>query len=228
MSHHHLFSYFSGGKETTWEGGFRVPAIAWWPGVIQAGVVSQDIISSMDTFSTFLELAGAISPDDRDIDGISFKPHLLSSGKVPHTRDTIHYYCADRLMAMRYKAYKAHFFSKPNFSPDRYSALCREGWPEIRSYSCYSCYNSCIRSHELSPLLYNVEKDPEELHQLSSKKHKKILMEIWQAKEQHLNSLVKGRPLFISDGSVSLIPCCNPPYCYCNYFPKYSLNQYTE
>lgn len=46
------------GKGTTWEGGMREPAIAWWPGTIQPGQVSQSLATTMDLFTTSLELAG--------------------------------------------------------------------------------------------------------------------------------------------------------------------------
>eukprot|EP00041_Stephanoeca_diplocostata_P031706 m.993232 g.993232 ORF g.993232 m.993232 type:complete len:693 (+) comp24011_c0_seq3:213-2291(+) len=46
-----------GYKATTWEGGFREPGIAWWPGKIKAGTISQAIVSTMDIFPTLLSVA---------------------------------------------------------------------------------------------------------------------------------------------------------------------------
>jgi len=66
---------FAGEKGTTWEGGFREPAIAYWPGVIQPGY-TYEITSTMDLFPTVLELAGVPLPTDRIIDGISLWPLL--------------------------------------------------------------------------------------------------------------------------------------------------------
>ncbi|XP_071832350.1 arylsulfatase-like isoform X2 [Apostichopus japonicus] len=209
-------SPFRGSKETTWEGGFRVPAIAWWPSMIEGATVSRDIVSSLDIFSTALDLAGAPIPSDRVIDGISLKEHFLSSGRTPHSREVIHYYCSDRLMAIRHRDYKAHFYSKPKISLDIYSSLCYEGWPSARSYSCYGCHVPCIQSHELTPLLFNLERDPGELYPLKSRKHKKYLHQIWQERDDHIKNLVKGEPLF-TEPATMLLPCCNPPYCFCNY-----------
>jgi arylsulfatase A-like enzyme len=55
------------------------PFIMSWPGTIQAGHTSDLLVSSMDIFSTVIELAGAKLPTDRVIDGVNVMPHLDSS-----------------------------------------------------------------------------------------------------------------------------------------------------
>jgi arylsulfatase A len=77
------------GKGTTWEGGQRVPGIAYWPGTIAPGTTSHDILSTMDFFATALALADVPLPTDRTIDAIDFTPVLL--GHVG-TRDTFIYW----------------------------------------------------------------------------------------------------------------------------------------
>ena len=57
------------GKGSTWEGGMRVPGIAWWPGTVPAGVTTQEMASTMDLFVTAVKLAGGEVPADRPIDG---------------------------------------------------------------------------------------------------------------------------------------------------------------
>ncbi len=49
----------NGGKGDFLEGGVRVPAIAWWPGVIEKGQLVGDIIHVTDLYTTFARLAGA-------------------------------------------------------------------------------------------------------------------------------------------------------------------------
>ena len=49
---------FRGEKGTTWEGGFRVPAVARWPGVIKPGTIINEITSHEDWLPTFLAAAG--------------------------------------------------------------------------------------------------------------------------------------------------------------------------
>jgi arylsulfatase len=49
---------FRGEMGTIWEGGFRVPCLARWPGVIKSGVVINEIMSHEDWLPTFLAAAG--------------------------------------------------------------------------------------------------------------------------------------------------------------------------
>lgn len=71
---------FRGLKCSVYEGGIRVPLIVYWPGMIDAGVVSEHISALWDVLPTITELAGIDNNDDiipDDIDGISFLPTLL-------------------------------------------------------------------------------------------------------------------------------------------------------
>ena len=74
-----------GSKLTTWEGGIRVPCIAWGPGLgIKPGRVSSEVVSAMDWYPTFATLAGVRVPKDRVIDGRDITPLLTDrTGTVP-------------------------------------------------------------------------------------------------------------------------------------------------
>ena len=65
-----------GRKGTVWEGGHRVPAIAWWPGRVPAGTRCDDLASSLDVMPTMLALAGLDALTDRPLDGESLEPLL--------------------------------------------------------------------------------------------------------------------------------------------------------
>lgn len=67
-----------GQKRDLYEGGIRVPFIAWWPGVVEAGSVSGHISAYWDMMPTYAELAGIEVPDDTD--GISMVPELTGKG----------------------------------------------------------------------------------------------------------------------------------------------------
>lgn len=72
------------GGVTCWEGGLRVPAIARWPGKIQAGSVIDEPFWSPDLLVTFAKLAGAELPDGVVYDGKDCLPVLTSGAKSPH------------------------------------------------------------------------------------------------------------------------------------------------
>ena len=71
-----------GYKRDLYEGGIRVPGIAWWPGTIRPGRVSHEPLAFWDFLPTACELAGVEPP--RDIDGISFVPTLLGRPQAHH------------------------------------------------------------------------------------------------------------------------------------------------
>ncbi|MFY0653498.1 MAG: sulfatase-like hydrolase/transferase [Cyclobacteriaceae bacterium] len=69
-----------GHKGSLWEGGHRVPAIAWWPGKIPADAVSSETILSMDILPTILSLCNVSTEDS--FDGKDFSQALLSQGQM--------------------------------------------------------------------------------------------------------------------------------------------------
>ena len=73
-----------GMKATTFEGGIRVPMMAYLPGKIPAGHVCEEPAIIMDLFSTSLKFAGIDQPDDREIDGRDIWPLLTGDAKSPH------------------------------------------------------------------------------------------------------------------------------------------------
>lgn len=74
-----------GGKGSTWEGGMRVPTLAWWPGRIAAGNSNDAMTSEMDILPTLVGLAGGNVPSDNVIDGKDIWPVLSGlSRESPH------------------------------------------------------------------------------------------------------------------------------------------------
>ena len=71
-----------GKKGTVWEGGHRVPGIAWWPGRIAPGQVSDEMVISLDLTPTMLDLAGAKVPKGHALDGVSLRSVLLGDGSL--------------------------------------------------------------------------------------------------------------------------------------------------
>jgi len=102
-----------GGKGSTWEGGLRVPGIVWWPGTVRPGVV-RELGSTMDLFTTCVQLAGAALPADRVIDGVDLTPVLLGTGPGP--RKTMFCYRGDQLCAVRHGPWKLHFYTQMTYA----------------------------------------------------------------------------------------------------------------
>ena len=112
-------------KATTWEGGFRVPAVVRWPGVIEPGIVINDIFHHMDWLPTFLNAAGEPGIGEKLLKGHkaagkTFKVHLdgydqtaLLKGEGPGARKEIFYISDDGdLGAFRYHKWKISFLTQ--------------------------------------------------------------------------------------------------------------------
>ncbi len=149
------------GKGSTWEGGMREPTIAWWPGTVPAGTVSQELGSTMDIFTTSLKLAGAELPEDRIIDGVDLRPVLFGNGSSP--RETMFYYRGARLMAVRKGPWKAHYVTKSSYT------------------------RKPAEEHD-PPLLYHLEHDPSEKYDVSEH-NPAVLAEIQEEVKRHQAAL---------------------------------------
>jgi arylsulfatase A-like enzyme len=79
---------FRGEKATNWEGGFRVPTLIRWPGVIKPGTVYNELFSHEDLIPTFAAAAGDTDVVERckkgcTVGGKSFKVHLDGYNLIP-------------------------------------------------------------------------------------------------------------------------------------------------
>jgi arylsulfatase len=107
------YTPFRGTKGTDYEGGSRVPAIAWWPGTIEAGRRNSEIVGSLDFMATFAALAGLELPtEDRDGQPTmfdSFDQTALLTGAGASTRDHWFYMTETELIpgAVRLGKWKA-------------------------------------------------------------------------------------------------------------------------
>lgn len=96
-----------GRKGTTYEGGLRVPAVAWWPGTIPAGSSYDDVATTMDILPTFAALAGAETPADR-LDGFDISDILKGNTAKPSPYAAFYYYRGFELRAVRSREWKLH------------------------------------------------------------------------------------------------------------------------
>lgn len=142
-------SMLRGRKGQSYEGGFRVPFIARWPGMIPAGREVDTLTINLDLYPTLLNLAGIGLPDDRIVDGRDILPILTGkSGETPH--DAIYYYHYDRLDGLRTERWK--YFEKT----DRYT------WPIAMDTPPLINFLGKKQLGNRWPLLYDMKLDPAE------------------------------------------------------------------
>lgn len=153
------------GKGSTWEGGMRVPGIAWMPGRIKPGVTSQ-LASTMDLLPTALALANASTPKDVTIDGTDLAPLLFESKPLPAR--PYFYYRGDQLFACRLGEWKAHFQTQTGY-----------GQPKAEAHD--------------PALLFHLGRDPSEKRNVASD-HADVLAQIQEAVKQHQAGVVPGVP----------------------------------
>jgi arylsulfatase A-like enzyme len=72
-----------GKKGQIWEGGHRVPAIAYWPGKIKAGRVSDLTAMGADLLPTLAAISGTALDENLQLDGINLLPHLMENEHPP-------------------------------------------------------------------------------------------------------------------------------------------------
>lgn len=103
------YTLLRGAKGDVLEGGVRVPAMAWWPGMIEPGQDPDDFWHVTDLFTTAARLAGATEkiPSDRVTDGID-QTALFLLGDGHSRRNYIFHYSGDQLGAIRYEDFKIH------------------------------------------------------------------------------------------------------------------------
>lgn len=102
------YTWLKGAKGDVTEGGIRVPAMAWWPGMIAPNQDPIDFIHLTDLFTTAARLAGAMDriPSDRVTDGVD-QTALLLLGEGHSRRDYMFHYSGGRLGAIRWRNIKA-------------------------------------------------------------------------------------------------------------------------
>jgi arylsulfatase len=115
-------SPFRGEKNTNWEGGYRVPTVMRWPGVIKPGTVLNDIFAHEDMLPTLVAAAGDSDIKQKllkgtQVGGKTFKLHLdgynitdALAGKTPSPRKEFFYFNDDgSLVCLRYNQWKIVF-----------------------------------------------------------------------------------------------------------------------
>ena len=155
------------GKGSTWEGGMRVPGIAWMPGRIKPAVTTM-MTNAMDIYPTALALAGAEKPAGVKLDGEDLAPLLFEAKTLPER--PFFYYRGDQLFACRLGEWKMHFKTQTGY-----------GQPKPESHT--------------PPLLFHLGRDPSEKRVVGAD-HPEVIARLRAAVDAHVAGVVPGKPQF--------------------------------
>uniref|UniRef100_T1J4Y0 Sulfatase N-terminal domain-containing protein n=1 Tax=Strigamia maritima TaxID=126957 RepID=T1J4Y0_STRMM len=150
------------GKQTTFEGGMRVPGIAWWPSKIKPGQVTYQTATVMDLFSTILDFANASVPSNKVYDGHSLKQTLLY-GKIEDRQvfsiisKPIFFYRGNELFAVRYGFHKLHLWTWTNSIKQFYTGIDFCPGQQVENVTTHEQLN-----HTANPIMFNLGHDPSE------------------------------------------------------------------
>ncbi|XP_072602855.1 arylsulfatase G isoform X1 [Vulpes vulpes] len=188
-------------KQTTWEGGHRVPALAYWPGRVPVNVTSTALLSVLDIFPTVVALAGASLPQDRHFDGLDASEVLFGWSQTGH-RVLFHPNSGaagefGALQTVRLGPYKAFYVSGGAKACDG------DVGPE---------------QHHEPPLIFNLEDDVAEAVPLDrgSAEYQGVLPKVREVLADVLLDIAgdnTSRADYTRDPSVT--PCCNPHHVAC-------------
>jgi len=144
-------------KGNIFEGGMRAPAIARWPGVIPAGITTDQPSMNLDLFATAAAMAGAELPGDRPMDGKDILP-MLRGGESPH--QALFFYAGRELQAVRAGNWKYHrrhkWWTSKHFMVSRGPMLFNLDDDPDESYNVMGLYPDVAR--ELDELMNRWEK----------------------------------------------------------------------
>ncbi len=142
---------FRGEFPSAWEGAIRVPAIIRWPGRTRPGRVSNEIVSILDFYSTFAQVAGASDkvPSDRPIDSIDQTKFFFGKQEASNREHVMIFHGKD-LLAVKWRNYKVHW--QVNM-PSNGGPIASAGQGVLTGF----------RQKLAVPFVFDVENDPKEL-----------------------------------------------------------------
>ncbi|KAM8972163.1 arylsulfatase A [Pelodytes ibericus] len=189
------------GKSTTYEGGMREPAIAYWEGKIKPGVTSE-LTSTLDILPTLAALSGAPLPN-KTLDGFDLSNLLFKGHKSP--RNTFHFYPVSidpfkGINALRLGKYKAHFYTE--------GAFHSETTPDP------DCHITARLTAHDPPLLFDLNTDPAENYNLLNRGIPQDLLPllnmILDERDKFQKTMEYAKSQTDLGKDPSLRPCCNP------------------
>jgi len=164
-----------GMKDYTFDGGIRVPMIAWWPGRIPAGHVSDEIAGTIDVLPTILRAADVDLPKDHRLDGRDIMPLLTSDASSPH--QALLAMRGRRLMTICDGRWRLHVRApvKPSWHPDYTDQWVDENLPDgVTILAPFEQYKASqfpgVRTGDppTAMMLFDLKSDPAEQHDVAN------------------------------------------------------------
>uniref|UniRef100_UPI00403889A5 arylsulfatase G n=1 Tax=Callospermophilus lateralis TaxID=76772 RepID=UPI00403889A5 len=183
-------------KQTTWEGGHRVPALAYWPGTVPANVTSAALLSVLDIFPTAVALAQASLPQDRRFDGLDASEVLLGRSQTGH-----------RVLFHPNSGAAGEYGALQTVRLERYKAFYITG-------GARACDGSVGPEQQQDPpLIFDLQEDAAEGEPLqrAGAEYQAVLPKVRKVLADVLQDIANdniSRADYTQDPSV--IPCCNP------------------
>ena len=170
---------FREGKGTTWEGGLRVPCLAWWPGTIARGRVVQDLASELDLFAT--PRAGRRQAPHRSSLRQPFaRPTASRHG--PGSRSEVFDYYDNEVTAVRQGVWKMHVKT--------IEAASGKTTAQVQS----------------PPLLFNLARDPSERFNVAAE-HLDVVRQLTRLIETHRAETSRWNTPALIKPALSGTPC---------------------
>jgi len=160
---------FRGHKADIWDGGHRVPFIVRWPGKVQPGTTSGQLVSLMDFMATCADILGVQLPGDAAEDSVSLLPLLVGRADGP-VREALVHHSIDGKFSLRQGRWKLELCpGSGGWSSPRDAQAAKQGLPRIQ--------------------LYDMTADPSEQHNIQAE-HPKVVRELTTLLQRYV---AKGR-----------------------------------
>jgi arylsulfatase A-like enzyme len=125
---------FRGHKADIWDGGHRVPFIVRWPGKVEPGTTSGQLVSLVDFMATCADLVGAELPDDAAEDSVNLLPVFLGKADRP-VREALVHHSIDGKFSIRQGRWKLELCpGSGGWSLPRDPQAVQQGLPPIQLY----------------------------------------------------------------------------------------------
>ncbi|XP_072846889.2 arylsulfatase G isoform X3 [Pogona vitticeps] len=232
----------SSAKQTTWEGGHRVPTLAYWIGKIPGNVTSPVLLSILDIFPTLVSLANASLPPSRRFDGMdvseilfgqSNKGHKLSllsavfsihEGDDTWNQSTVHTGVLLFLNGKVDTIPEAQTLFHPNSgAAGKYGEIQALRLDQYKAFYLTGGAKACDgrigkEHHHQPPLIFNLENDIQEQQPLDihSEEYQAVLPAVREALADVLQDIATDN-VSVADYAhdPAATPCCNPHHVVC-------------